>query len=53
MKFRGCDSINLKESIQAGYRNDSRIVNYLARTSMNFTNLAIFQFAAISGSKIE
>ena len=27
IKFRECDTINLKENIKAGYRNGSRIVN--------------------------
>ena len=38
MKFRECDSINLKENIQVGYRNGSRIVNWscVNKTSLNY-----------------
>ena len=38
MKFRECDAINSKENIQAGYRNGSRIVNWLCvnKTSLNY-----------------
>ena len=44
MKFRECDSINLKENIRVGYRNGSRIVNWwcVNKTSLNYgadTNL--------------
>ena len=38
MKFQGCDSINLKQNIQAGYSNGSRIVNWwcVNKTSQNY-----------------
>ena len=45
MKFQECDSINLKENIQAGYRNGSQIINwwFINKTSLNYgtdTNLS-------------
>ena len=45
MKLQGCDSINSKENIQAGYRHGSQIViwcvnktflNYGANTKLSF-----------------
>ena len=39
MKFQGCDSISLKENIQAGHRNGSWIVDWKCDNPLTPTSI--------------